>query len=160
MIPPLLLSNLNQTFNNEKAILPIGSTRAQICLFDNFIDLRGELSVLEFSSPFPFNPKRIFYIYNVPLNQERGHHAHVECHQFFIQVKGTCTLKFDDGNETHEIVLNTPKLGVYLPPLIWSYQYNFSPDSVLLVLASDFFLESDYLRNYDDFLEHRKPSLS
>lgn len=114
-------------------------------------DMRGDLSAGEFSRDIPFEPKRYFLVFNVPSEKTRGEHAHINCHQFLICVKGSCSVVVDDGISRREIKLNSPELGIYLPPMTWGIQYKYSPDAVLLVFTSDYYDSSDYIRNYQEF---------
>lgn len=120
--------------------------------FKYIVDMRGDLSVGEFSKEIPFEPKRYFLIFNVPSQKTRGEHAHHKCHQFLICVKGSCSVVADDGKQRREVELNQPNIGIYLPPLTWGVQYKYSADAVLLVFASHHYEADDYIRNYDDFL--------
>ncbi len=115
-------------------------------------DLRGCLSVGEHPSSLPFVPRRYYVIYGVPSREVRGEHAHKTLHQFMVCVAGQCALIVDDGEHREEIVLDSPTLGVYRPPMIWGVQYKFSPDAVLLVLASHPYDAEDYIRDYDQYL--------
>lgn len=115
-------------------------------------DLRGTLSVGEFENEIPFTPKRYFIVYGVPNREVRGEHAHRRCHQFLVCVRGNCTLVADDGHRKIEISLDSPSLGVHLPPLIWGTQYKYSSDAMLLVFASDHYDSTDYIRSYTEFL--------
>lgn len=114
-------------------------------------DLRGNLSVGEFLSDVPFNPQRYFLILDVPNQEVRGSHAHKECEQFLICVKGSVNVMVDDGEVRSEVVLDSPDLGVYIPPLVWGTQYRYSKDAVLLVFASHAYDDLDYIRNYEEF---------
>ncbi len=111
-------------------------------------DLRGFLSAAE---NFPFEIKRYFLVFNVPSREVRGEHAHRTCHQFLVCVHGECHMIADDGREREEIVLDSPSIGVHLPPMVWSTQYRYSADAVLLVLASDVYKPEDYVRDYAEF---------
>ena len=115
-------------------------------------DNRGNLTVGEFKRVIPFEAKRFFIVYQVPLSQIRGEHAHHQCHQFLIAVRGHISVIADDGTSREEFLLNKPNLGLYLPPLVWGIQYKYSPDACLLVFASDYYDGADYIRNYDNFL--------
>ena len=115
------------------------------------VDLRGSLAAMEFASQCPFTPKRIFFVYGVASTQVRGEHAHFECHQFLIAVAGSVMVSVDDGKDRSSIILNSPKIGLYLPPLTWGSQYQFSHDAVLAVLASHEYNEADYIRDYESF---------
>ena len=124
--------------------------------FQKHGDERGMLVALEQFKDIPFAVKRVYYIYNTLPNVRRGFHAHKNLKQILICVKGSCKLHLDDGVETKEIVLNDPTEGVYLDNNIWREMYDFSPDAVLLVLASELYDEADYIRNYDEFLKFVK----
>ena len=118
-------------------------------------DLRGSLVAGELGEGLPFQPKRFFTVFNVPTRQARGEHAHRKLHQFLVCIRGECSLVVDDGSAREEIVLNDPRTGVYVGPMVWGVQYGFSPDAVLLVLASDEYDPGDYIRDYDEFLRLR-----
>jgi hypothetical protein len=115
-------------------------------------DERGELSVGEFGRDLPFAPKRYFLVYDVPTVEPRGEHAHKECHQFLVCVRGSVTLSVDDGTVRDDIALDRPSIGVHVPPMIWASQHHYSPDAVLLVFASHYYEASDYIRDYDAYL--------
>lgn len=115
-------------------------------------DARGNLTVGEFERHIPFSPKRYFMVYQVPLIDSRGEHAHRKCHQFLICARGRITVVGDDGAHRGEHVLDRPNLGFYMPPMTWGAQYNYSPDAVLLVFASHYYDAADYIRDYDEFL--------
>jgi acetyltransferase-like isoleucine patch superfamily enzyme/dTDP-4-dehydrorhamnose 3,5-epimerase-like enzyme len=115
-------------------------------------DLRGWLSFGEMGKHVPFEVKRYFLVFGVTGRHIRGEHAHKCLHQFLICVKGSCNVVADDGRNREEFVLDQPCIGLHLPPLIWSVQYKYSEDAVLLVLASDFYDPEDYIRSYKDFL--------
>ena len=118
-------------------------------------DMRGNLSVGEFARSIPFEPKRYFLVFRVPSRDVRGEHAHRECHQFLICVCGNCSVVADDGTNRTEVLLDRPNLGVYLPPGVWSVQYKYSSDAILLVFASHFYDPADYIRDYSEFLKGR-----
>lgn len=115
-------------------------------------DPRGNLSVIEGGVQIPFDIKRVFYLYDVPTGADRGAHAHKALHQFLICLSGSFDVSIDDGFEKETIHLNRPWQGLHIPPMIWAAEINFDPGSVCLVMASDRYDESDYYRNYDDFL--------
>ncbi|WP_282276410.1 WxcM-like domain-containing protein [Stenotrophomonas sp. PS02297] len=125
----------------------------QLHTFNAIPDMRGSLSVGEFEREIPFSPKRYFLVYDVPTAETRGEHAHFNCHQFLIAVKGSVHVVADDGSRREEFVLDRPNLGLYLPPMTWGIQYKYSEDAVLLVFASDFYDADDYIRRYDAFLD-------
>lgn len=114
-------------------------------------DLRGNLSVGEFERHIPFTPKRYFMVYDVPSKEVRGEHAHLKCHQFLICIKGQCSVLVDDGENREEFKLDRSNVGLYLPPMTWGVQYNYTEDAVLLVFASDYYDPDDYVRSYDSF---------
>ena len=115
-------------------------------------DARGDLAVAELPADVPFLPKRYFLVFNVPSKKEtRGEHAHKQCIQYLTCIAGSCTIAIDDGASRHEVTLDSPGMGVLVPPMIWCSQYNYSPDAVLLVLASESYDAADYIRDYDEF---------
>ena len=116
-------------------------------------DIRGSLSFAEYGQLLPFEVKRYFIIYDVPNKEVRGAHSHKKLHQFLVCVKGSCSVVVDDGASREEVLLNSPSIGLYIPPMVWGIQYKYSQDAVLLVFASDLYQENDYIRNYDDFLK-------
>jgi UDP-2-acetamido-3-amino-2,3-dideoxy-glucuronate N-acetyltransferase len=118
-------------------------------------DMRGTLSVGEFEQQVPFVPKRYFLVYGVPSAEVRGEHAHRACHQFLICVRGACSVMADDGSHREEWRLQSPNLGVYLPPMTWGVQYRYTNDAVLLVFASHAYDAKDYIRDYDVFVAER-----
>lgn len=119
------------------------------------IDPRGNLSFFENGGDFPFNIKRIFYIYDVPTGVSRGAHAHIELCEFLVCLSGSFDVSLDDGNNKKIIHLNRPWKGLFIPKMIWASEINFDAGTVCLVAASDIYLETDYIRNYDDFLSKK-----
>lgn len=115
-------------------------------------DLRGNLTVAQRGSTLPFEPRRIFFVFGVPTREVRGAHAHKKLQQFLICSAGQCSVVVDDGDHRQEFHLSDPGAGLWLSPLVWSVQYRFSPDATLVVLASDEYDDSDYIRDYDEFL--------
>lgn len=122
-------------------------------------DMRGDLSVGEFAKDIPFEPKRYFLVFNVPSEKTRGEHAHRECHQFLVCVKGSCAVVVDDGLSRCEVALDSPEKGIYLPPMTWGIQYKYSSDAVLMVFTSHYYEAADYIRNYSDFIAIAKPKV-
>jgi UDP-2-acetamido-3-amino-2,3-dideoxy-glucuronate N-acetyltransferase len=120
-------------------------------------DIRGSLTVGEFGRSVPFKSKRYFMVYGVPSMETRGEHAHKLCHQFLICVAGSCAVVADDGVTREEFELTGPHLGVYLPPMVWGIQYKYSKDAVLLVFASEYYDNADYIRDYTEFLKAVEP---
>lgn len=118
-------------------------------------DPRGNLLAFENDKALPFKVKRIFIVDGVPENEVRGIHAHRECWQFLVAVAGSITVGFDDGSNAQELVLDRNDVGLLLPPLTYGRQFNFSPDAVLLVLASHSYDLHDYIDDYEEFLQIR-----
>jgi acetyltransferase-like isoleucine patch superfamily enzyme/dTDP-4-dehydrorhamnose 3,5-epimerase-like enzyme len=116
------------------------------------VDMRGSLSVAEIGRDVPFEARRYFLVYDVPSIEIRGEHAHLQCAQFLVAVKGSVHVVADDGNCREEFVLSQPSQGLLLPPMTWGIQYRYSSDAVLLVLASEHYDAADYVRDYDVFL--------
>jgi UDP-2-acetamido-3-amino-2,3-dideoxy-glucuronate N-acetyltransferase len=116
-------------------------------------DIRGSLTVGEFNRSIPFSPKRYFMVFDVPSVETRGEHAHKDCHQFLICVRGSCAVVADDGINRQEFLLDSQDLGIYLPPMVWGIQYKYSADAVLLVFASHYYDNDDYIRDYSQFLQ-------
>ncbi|MDH0748965.1 WxcM-like domain-containing protein [Pseudomonas sp. GD03842] len=114
-------------------------------------DIRGSLSAGEFDRSIPFKTERYFLVYDVPTAETRGEHAHRECHQFLVAVKGSVHVVADDGVNREEFVLDKPNKGIHLPPMTWGIQYRYSQDAVLMVFASHYYDADDYVRNYDEF---------
>jgi UDP-2-acetamido-3-amino-2,3-dideoxy-glucuronate N-acetyltransferase len=117
-----------------------------------FVDLRGSLSAGEFLKQIPFVPKRYFVVFDVPGKDVRGEHAHRECAQFLVCVRGSLAVVVDDGTASEEIVLDSPTIGLFLPAMTWAVQYKYSADALLIVFASDHYRAEDYIRDYDEFL--------
>lgn len=119
-------------------------------------DERGSLIAIEGGYDIPFDIKRVYYIFDTKKGVERGFHAHLNLKQVCIAVKGSCTFVLDDGKRREEIRLDRPNKGLFIEGLIWHEMKDFSPDCVLLVIASEHYDESDYIRDYDKFLEEVK----
>jgi UDP-2-acetamido-3-amino-2,3-dideoxy-glucuronate N-acetyltransferase len=119
-------------------------------------DLRGGLTFAEVGAGLPFVPQRIFAVYSVPTSEVRGEHAHRTLHQLLLCVAGRCHVIVDDGlGSRMEVVLDRPNLALHIPPLVWSTQYNHSPDAVMVVLASERYDSGEYIRDYDEFFRLR-----
>lgn len=119
-------------------------------------DSRGELISLEALKSIPFEIKRVYYIFNVPQGISRGFHAHKELRQLMICMSGGCTIRLDNGSETTEVPLDSPKKALLLESGIWREMADFSKDCVLVVIADREYDESDYIRDYDSFLKYQK----
>lgn len=116
-------------------------------------DIRGSLTVGEFERSVPFTAKRYFMIFDVPSAETRGEHAHRECHQFLVCIRGSCAVVADDGFNRQEFLLDSPDVAIHLPPMIWGIQYKYSSDAVLVVFASHYYDSSDYIRDYSEFCQ-------
>lgn len=132
----------------------LGVDGVRLTRSDEFTDLRGSLTAGELPQDgIPFVPSRWFLVYDVPNQEVRGEHAHRICHQFLVCVSGSMTVAVDDGQNRAEISLDSPVLGLYIPPLVWGSQFRYSADAVLLVLASHPYDAADYIRDYEAFLQ-------
>lgn len=129
---------------------------AGIVSFKTVEDKRGNLIEVNFDRDLHFPVERIFFIYDVPSNDIRGKHAHLKCHQLLVCISGSVLVLADDGSQKKEFHLSKPSQGLYLPPMIWGEQYKYSNDAVLMVYASHAYDESDYIRNYDEYLARIK----
>ncbi|MEY4576349.1 MAG: hypothetical protein RL701_1052 [Pseudomonadota bacterium] len=119
-------------------------------------DLRGDLLAREYGKNLPFIPERYFVVFDVPSKEVRGEHAHRVCKQFLVCLKGSVAVVCDDGESRQEFVLDSPELGLYLPPMTWGIQYKYTADALLLVLASHPYDASDYIRDYSAFIEAKR----
>ena len=115
-------------------------------------DLRGNLSARQVGNGLPFVPLRYFVVVDVPSKEVRGEHAHRKCKQLLICLQGSVSVVVDDTKNRQEFVLDSPELSLYIPPMVWGIQYKYSSDAALLVLASEPYDASDYIRDYDVFL--------
>lgn len=125
----------------------------KIINFKQHGDERGHLVVIEGNKDVPFDIKRVFYIYGSSFDVVRGQHANRKTEFVLINVSGTSKVKIDDGIEQCIVELNEPHMGVYIPTMVWKDMYDFSEDSVLLVLASEHYDSSEYIRDYSEFLK-------
>lgn len=116
-------------------------------------DPRGNLSFIENSRHIPFDIKRVFFLYDVPTDQDRGAHAHKNLHQAIVCLSGGFDVALDDGRQQRRVRLNRPWQALHVPPMIWAAEVSFDPGSVCLVLASALYDEHDYIRDYDAFLQ-------
>ncbi len=116
----------------------------------------GSLTSIENSKDIPFDVKRIFYLYDIPGGENRGGHAHKECHQMLVAASGAFDVKVSDGVNERIYRLDRPYYGLHIPPGVWAEELNFSSGSICLVLTSHEFNESDYWREYGDYLKFKK----
>ena len=116
----------------------------------------GNLTYVYSNTHVPFDIKRVFYSYDIPGGEERGGHAHCECHQLIVAASGAFEVVLDDGVNKRTILLNRPYMGLHVPPGVWASEQGFSSGSICLVLASHPYEESDYIRDYDKYLKYRE----
>lgn len=131
-------------------------SKYKVLNFKTLGDERGSLIALEENYNTPFAIKRVYYIFDTKEGVTRGCHAHVNLQQIAIAVKGSCTFVLDDGKKREEIVLDNPNQGIFIESFVWREMKDFSLDCVLVVIASEYYNESDYIRDYDKFLEEVK----
>lgn len=127
----------------------------KIVAIRNSSDVNGSLGFIEGGRDVPFPFARAFFVYGVHAGDIRGQHAHKRCHQFLVCVHGRVEVTCDDGKNKKTFVLDSPLKGIHIPPSIWAEQRYASSETMLMVLADRLFEESDYLRDYDAFLEFR-----
>lgn len=118
-------------------------------------DLSGNLAFIQ-NGVLPFEFKRVYYLFDVPSSAFRGGHSHIEQHEVLIALSGSFEVTVNDGKDKKSYLLNKPNVGLYLPKGIWRELENFSSGAVCLVLASDVFEETDYIRDYETFLNSKK----
>lgn len=121
-------------------------------MFQPHGDERGQLVALEEFKDIPFAIKRVYYMYDTGKNVHRGSHAHKTLEQILICIHGSCKVLLDNGREKKVVPLEKPYEGLYIANDMWREMFDFSPDAVLMVLASRLYEESDYIRDYDEFL--------
>lgn len=133
----------------DKQALPAGSVR--LVNLPVVSDPRGDLTFIEGGNHIPFDIRRVYYLYNVPVDAERGGHAHRNLEQVIFALSGSFRLKIDDGTTKSDFWLRDPRKGLYVNRLIWREMDSFSQGAVCMVLASQPYDESDYIRDYDTF---------
>jgi dTDP-4-dehydrorhamnose 3,5-epimerase-like enzyme len=127
----------------------------QMLKFPTIEDGRGNLAFIQ-NEFLPFEFKRIYYLFDVPSNSFRGGHSHVNQNEILIALSGSFEVVLDDGQEKRSIILNKPNIGLPISTGIWRELQNFSSGAVCLVVASDVFDETDYIRDYEEFLDSKK----
>ena len=125
----------------------------QIMKLKAIADERGKLIALEGGKNLPFEIKRVYYIFDTSPKFDRGGHAHTNLEQLMLCLAGSCEFILDDGKNKEKVILNSPEVGLYIGKNMWREMKNFSYDCRLVVLASDFYDEREYIRDYDEFLE-------
>lgn len=126
--------------------------KCRIIQFGDYGDERGKLVVIEGEWQIPFSIQRVFYIYDSDGAVVRGNHANRNSEFILVNISGTSKVDITDGKEEKTICLNKPMMGLYIPKMIWKNMYDFSEDSILLVLASTHYDESEYIRDYNEYL--------
>lgn len=121
---------------------------------------RGNLTFVESNRHIPFEIQRVYYLYDVPGGAERGGHAHKALHQLIIAMSGSFDIHLDDGHSKKTVHMNRSYQGLYVCPMIWREINNFSSGAVCMVLASDYYDEQDYYRDYENFIYDAKKSAS
>lgn len=116
-------------------------------------DERGQLYVMEGARNIPFDIKRAYYLVGTLKGVSRGFHAHKELEQIAVCVSGSCKMLLDDGIQRTQVILDEPNKAICIDKMVWHEMHDFTEDCVLLVLASDYYDESDYIRSYEDFLK-------
>jgi len=125
--------------------------QARIITLPKISDPRGNLTFLEGGVHVPFDLARVYYLYDVPGGESRGGHAHLQLEQLIIAVSGSVDVVLDDGHQRKTFFLNRSNYGLYVPRMVWRELENFSSASVCLVMASEKYAESDYIRDFEDF---------
>ena len=148
----------NPSFKNGLTHMTIKTLdQCQLLELPKISDPRGNLTFVEAGRHIPFAIQRVYYLYDVPGGAERGGHAHRGLHQLIIAMSGSFDIHLDDGKNKKTIHLNRSYNGLYVCPMIWREMDNFSSGAVCMVLASNFYDESDYYRDYNDFLKDVRP---
>lgn len=120
--------------------------------FNKIKNRAGNISPIEGLENIPFDIERIFYLYDIPGGEDRGAHAHIECHQVLIAASGSFDIELNDGINKRTVALNRPYFGLHIPPGIWAAEKSFSSGSICLVLASHKYSEIDYIRDFQYYL--------
>lgn len=133
-------------------------TLGRIIELSKILDPRGNLTVTEELKDIPFDIRRVYWVYDVPSGESRGGHAHKTCREFIIAVSGSFSVTLNDGREQKTYLLNHPYQGLLVETGTWRTLDDFSSGAVCLVLASEFFSEDDYIRDFDEYLEYLRCS--
>lgn len=130
---------------------PLGVGETRLISLREIVDVNGSLLVGEVPDTLPFVARRFFALYDIPAGEARGTHAHRECEQFLVCLRGSVTALVDDGRTRREVRLDRAELGLYMPRLTWGTQSDYSPDALLMVFASHGYDADDYIHDYDEF---------
>jgi mannose-6-phosphate isomerase-like protein (cupin superfamily) len=114
----------------------------------------GNITIVNNNQELPFDVNRVFYLYDIPGGESRGGHSHLECHQFLVAISGSFEVVLNDGFIQRQVLLNRPNQGLHIPPGIWASEVNFSSGSVCLVLASHKYDETDYIREFKEYVNY------
>ena len=134
-----------------KTVKIVNIDKCRIINFPKIAEVRGNLSFIEENTHVPFLIKRVYFLYDVPSGATRGGHAHKELSELLIAISGSFDVVIDDGKEKKTFFLNRPHYGLFIPSGLWRELENFSSNSVALALASDHYIEDDYVRDYEFF---------
>jgi UDP-2-acetamido-3-amino-2,3-dideoxy-glucuronate N-acetyltransferase len=145
------VSTLHDSSANLKRLNVEGARLYSMPLIE---DMRGALVFGEIEKHLPFTPKRFFCVFDVPSREVRGEHSHKEMHEFLVCMRGSCAVALDDGESRDEIILDSPTVGLYVPPKLWRVHYKYTSDAMLFALCSDVYDTNDYIRDYDEFKAH------
>lgn len=145
------MNNLNKKWSMNKLTV----YDCSIVELPKITNRRGNLTSITSNTNVPFGVKRVFYLYDIPGGESRGAHAHKTCHQFLIAASGAFEVALDDGKNKRTITLNRPFYGLHIPPGIWASEQGFSSGAICLVLTSDVYEATDYIRDYNEFLKYK-----
>jgi hypothetical protein len=130
--------------------------KCRIITLPKISDVRGNLSVIESGNHIPFEIQRVYYLYDVPGGSHRGGHAHKKLEQLIIAMSGSFDILLNDGANEIRYHLNRSYIGLYIPQMVWRELDNFSSGAVCMAVASDKYSESDYYRNFDEFMKAKE----
>ena len=133
---------------DERGPADLGIGGAQLVRMHSIYEARGHLTVGEIGKGMPFVPRRFFVISDVPDESIRGEHAHRELHQLLVCLAGSVVAEVSDGTRSRSVTLDVPHVGLHIPPMVWGVQHHYTPDAVLMVLASAEYDAADYIRDF------------
>ena len=116
----------------------------------------GNITAIQGAENLPFDVERVCYLYDIPGGENRGAHAHKECHQFLIAASGSFEVLLDDGKNKRTVLLNRPYYGLHIQPGVWATEQGFSSGSICLVMTSHKYDEADYIRDYEEYLKYKQ----